>query len=345
MRIDLITTRDSSVLDVIGNLHELKTCYAGETHLIVVKLRISKVRKGGSHVRESSTSDEIMADLEKDLGGAITTYLTVRLTYNHSGFLNYNSAAINYEGSISSHTTKLQTEASALIKRHNLQSAWSPRASREMNGPLDANPLVRIIEMHLPTDKAREAIRRLADDRVPIPMARRFFHGSDGAEGSSEDTVKVSVESNIAARIEPTPVLQTQTNSLALTNLSTASSPPRPHPSVYRGEECEIDPARKIWAQMRRQSRGKYSYRTSIMSDSNFLDDSDECSPSHLISADIVGNERKMIKDTALRNKRSVGTDTLKSFAPSVAKAKTGGMVAGVGLGVGRSWWVGGNWW
>ena len=73
MRVDLITTRDSSVLEVMGNLHESKIVYAGETHLILAKLRIAKVTKATSHIRESSTSDKIMADLENHLGGAVTT--------------------------------------------------------------------------------------------------------------------------------------------------------------------------------------------------------------------------------------------------------------------------------
>jgi hypothetical protein len=93
---------------VVGNLHESKTIYAGETHLIPAKLRIAKVNKATSHIRESSTSDEIMADLENHLGDAITVYLTVRLTYKHSGFLNYKRTTMDWGGGVSSHTTKLQ---------------------------------------------------------------------------------------------------------------------------------------------------------------------------------------------------------------------------------------------
>jgi hypothetical protein len=44
-----------------------------------------------------------------------------------------------------------------------------------------------------------------------------------------------------------------------------------------------------------------------------------------------------------LRNKRSVGADTLRSIAPSVSRAK-GGSVAG-SLGLGRNWGWGGSWW
>ena len=345
MCVDLITTRDSSVLEVIGNLHESKIVYAGETHLILAKLRIAKVTKATSHIRESSTSDKIMADLENHLGGAVTSYLTVRLTYKHSGFLNYKRTAIDWEGGMSAHTTRLQTQASAFIKRHNSKSAWSPRTSREMNGPLEVNPLIKLIEMHLPADKARYAIRRLADERVTIPMARRLLNSSGADGGSSEDTVKLSIGRNIAARIDSAvsiSALQPQSNVLPSIDLDIQ---PLAVPSVSKAAKSppETDPARRIWTEMRKNSRGYRNYRNSI-SDGHYSNDSDDCNPSRLSSSDIVDEERKKIKDIALRNKRSVGADTLKSFAPSVRKTKAG-TIGGLGLGVGRSWWVGGNWW
>jgi hypothetical protein len=329
MRIDLVTTRDSSVLEVVGNLHEPKIIYAGETHLILAKLRIAKATKASSHIRESSTSDEIMADLENHLGGAVTSYLTVRLTYKHSGFLNYNPTSIDWEGGMSSHMTKLQTEASAFIKRHNLQSAWSPRTSRELNGPLEVNPLIKLIEMHFPIDKARGAIRKLAEV----------------TGGSSEDTVRASGGSSIASRIGSAvtmSVLQPQGNAQSKKVSDTQSLAP-PVSKIIKAT-AEIDPARKIWTEMRRNSRGYRHPRGSISADHYMSNDSDDFSPSRLSSADTVDNERRKIKDMALRNKRSVGADTLKSFAPSVGKVK-GGTVSGLGLGVGRSWWGGGNWW
>jgi hypothetical protein len=317
----------------------------GETHLILAKLRLGKVTKASSHVRESSTSDEIMADLENHLGGAITSYLTVQLTYKHSGFLNYKPTTIDWEGGMSSQMTKLQTEASAFIKRHNLQSAWSPRTSREVNGPLEVNPLIKLIEMHFPVNRARDAIRRLADDRIPIPMARRKLNGSDADGGSSEETVRANTGSSVAARVGSVAsmsVLQPQSNIKSSKDSDTQFLAPPISKAMMA--DTEIDPARKIWTEMRRNSRGYRHPRGSASADHYTSYDLDDCSPSRLSSADSVDGERRKIKELALRNKRSVGADTLKSFAPSVGKAK-GGTIGGLGLGVGRSWWVGGNWW
>ena len=343
MRIDLITTRDSSVLEVIGNLHESKTVYAGETHLILSKLRIAKVTKAASHIQKSSTSEDIMADLESHLCGAITSYLTVRLTYKHSGFLNFKTTVNDWEGAMSSHSTRLQTEASAAIKRLNLESAWSPRTSGEMNGPVEVNPLIKLIEMHLPTDKARDAIRKLANDRTPIPVARRL-NGTDNSGASIEATVNAHTGGNVAARIDSAvtmSLLRPQFDTLTPNDPDTL---PLTTP-VSRSLRCksEVDPARKIWTEMRKNSRGYRHYRNSI-SEGHYSNDSDDCSPSRLSSADTVDEERQKIMNIALKNKRSVGADTLKSFAPSVGKVR-GGTIGALGLGAGRSWWVGGSWW
>jgi hypothetical protein len=349
MRIDLVTTRDSSVLQVIGNLHETKMLYAGETHLILAKLRISKVTKVSSHIRESSTSDEIMADLESHLGGAVTSYLTVRLSYKHSGFLQFTPTSTDWEGGISSHVTKLQTEASACIKRHDLHSAWSPRTSREVHGTLETNPLIQLIETHFHVDKARDAVRRLANDRIPIPFARRMLNGSEKTGGSSEDTVRASsTASNISARIASAAsasLIQPQSN-IESSDISERRSLAPPLSKVIKPKaNSEIDPARQIWTEMRRNSRGFRHPRGSVSADHYVSSDLDDCSPSRLSSADAVDDERRKIKDFALRNKRSVGADTLKSFAPSSMGKAKGGTLGGIGLGAGRSWWVGSNWW
>lgn len=349
MRIDLVTTRDSSLLEFIGSLHESKVLCAGETHLILAKLRISKVTKASSHIRESSTSDEIMADLENHLGGAVTSYLTVRLSYRHTGFLEYSPTSIDWEGGMSSHVTKMQTEASACIKRHDLQSAWSPRSSREVHGSLETNPLIPLIETHFQVDRARDAIRRLANDRVPIPFARRMLNGSEAAGGSSEDTVRASsTASSVSARIASaasSTLVQPQRNVDLSEHSEQRPLAPPLSKMIKAKANSDIDPARQIWTEMRRNSRGYRHPRGSVSADHYISSDLDDCSPSRLSSADAIDDERRKIKDIALRNQRSVGADTLKSFAPSSLGKGKGSTMGGLGLGVGRSWWVGSNWW
>jgi hypothetical protein len=65
-----------------------------------------------------------------------------------------------------------------------------------------------------------------------------------------------------------------------------------------------------------------------------------------------IERERSRIMEIALRNKRSVGTETLRSIAPSVVQmgASTVGNgkrngFGGLGVGLGRTWGWGPPWW
>ncbi|KAK0129286.1 hypothetical protein ONS95_015016 [Cadophora gregata] len=361
MRIDLHPGQGCIVSEIIGDLHKSKTIRAGETQLILAKIRFSKFIPP-SHLRESS-SDGLIAQLENDLGDTLTPYLTVRLTYKHSGFPNIKKPGVIQDG-MSMHITRLQTEATGVIKRHNPLSAWSPRTSQTIHSPLEVNPLIHLVETYLPSVQAREVIKKLAGERTPIPIAKRFEH----IGGSSEETVK-PVPTSLAARISSTlssPLVQ-------IASARGVMSPPRttgsPSPfarfgstrSTQLGSVEDMDPARRIWTEMRRHSRsGNRSRhpRGSISADHYFsVDDSPNNRISSInttVSSFSAGKgggelcevkeERGRIMDMALKNKRSVGQETLKSIVPSVGRQK-GGALSSLGLGAGRTWGWNANWW
>ncbi|KAH7312914.1 hypothetical protein BKA65DRAFT_148923 [Rhexocercosporidium sp. MPI-PUGE-AT-0058] len=359
MRIDLHPGQGCIVSEIIGDLHKSKIVRAGETQLILAKVRFSKFI-ASANLRESS-SDGLIAQLENDLGDTLTPYLTVRLTYKHSAFPNIKNPALISDG-MSMHVTRLQTEATGVIKRHNPLSAWSPRTSQTIHSPLEVNPLFNLVETYLPLEHAREVIRKLAGERAPIPLAKRFENGC----GSSEETVK-PVPSNLAARIGSalsSPLVQTKPARGVMSPPHRTGSPSpfarfgTTKPVQVDGLE-EMDPARRIWTEMRRTSRGgnrPRHPRGSISADHYFnVDDGSNriSSINTTVSAFSAGNsgnladikeERGRILDMALKNKRSVGQETLKSIVPSVGRQK-GGALSSLGLGVGRTWGWNGNWW
>ncbi|PBP27187.1 hypothetical protein BUE80_DR001829 [Diplocarpon rosae] len=363
MRIDLHPGQGCMVSEIVGDLHKTKIISAGETQLILAKIRFNKFVPP-THIRESS-SDGLIAQLENDLGDTLTPYLTVRLTYKHSAFPNIKSPATIANG-MSMHITRIQTEATAVIKRHNPLSAWSPRTSQTINSPVEVNPLIELVETYLPSERAREVIRKLANERTPIPLAKRFEH----AHGASEDTV-TAPHASMATRLGAS-------ESVASSSVADPASargvmdPPSTSgpfarlgsPSSHHGPlSDEMDPARQVWAEMRRASRGggpARHPRGSISADHYFSVD-DGCSPSQLSSSldspsaflagtgegiELINEERSRIMDMALRNKRSVGQESLQSIVPSVGRQKLkGGALSGLGLGVGRTWGWNGNWW
>jgi hypothetical protein len=366
IEIELYPGRGCQLDGIIGSLHRVPTIGVHETHLVLAKVLLSKVT-APRHAREVSSAD-LISQLETHLGDTMNSYLTVRVAYQHSGFPSHRSPSGVAEG-LSSHITRLQTEAIAVIRRHDSQSAWSPRTSQAMANPLASNPLISLIETHLPPDRARETLKRLANERAPISMARRL---QQHLPGSSEDTVKPAtscfagtIDSALATRLVSPPS--------ATVNAATLSGPfarlPQAHLSRERASS-EVDPARKIWTEMRRNSRGGRSrhHRTSISAD-HYYSLEEETSPSRLSSgnnsvstissglggkrkAGDIAEERSRIMEVALRNKRSVGAETLRSMAPSVVQMSTstvgkgkGATFGGLGVGLGRTWGWGPPWW
>jgi hypothetical protein len=337
MRIDLLPGRDCMISEIFGSLRDLKTLGPMETYLALIKVRLNPVATPLDNPKRVSASDELLADLESDLSAILTPYLSVRITYKHSGFPDKLPTPLGAETGISAISTRLQSEATAVIQRTNLQSQWSPRTSGAVNGPSNINPLIKLIETHFPTDKARNAVRRLANDTVRIPLARRFNNASEPV-GSSEETMRPNRASSLAARLDPT----TPVN-LAATSIDGAAD--SPEDQIEGHAKASQDPARKIWNQIRRTSRSSKHSRSST-SNTVRTDDLDD-SPKRSNSDAAVDDERTRIKQTALRNKRSLGADSLRSMAPSITSthSRGGGSSTGVGLSMSSRWGWGGSWW
>ncbi|CZT43501.1 uncharacterized protein RSE6_03550 [Rhynchosporium secalis] len=362
MRIDLHPGQGCLVSEIIGDLHNSKTIRAGETQLILAKVRFSKFVPH-THLRESS-SDGLIAQLENDLGDTLTTYLTVRLTYKHSAFASIKRPAAVSDG-MSMHITRIQTEATGSIKRHNPLSAWSPRSSQTLCSPAQISPLINLVETFLPSELALEVIRKLAGERTPISLAKRF----ETIHGSSEETVKPASSDHVAplGPVVPSPLVQTASARGVMAPPHRTGSPSpfarfNTSRSIKASSIEEMDPARRIWTEMRRHSRGNSISRSrhprgSISADHYYnVDESPNRTSSinttvSAFSMDKCGDlsdikeERGRIMDIALKNKRSVGQETLKSIVPSVGRQKGGGALSSLGLGVGRTWGWNGNWW
>ncbi|ESZ99602.1 hypothetical protein SBOR_0013 [Sclerotinia borealis F-4128] len=382
---------DCIIVDQPEDTFQAKTIRVSETHLMLVKIRLNEVKVSVSHTKEKS-SDELIENLNDILGDITTQYLTVKLNYRHSAFLNLRQQADEGDFRLLPQHTLLETKATATIKRHNPASAWSPRSSGALNSAVGVSALAKIIEKHFSAEKSREALQRLAGDRTMISYPRRTY-------GHSSDKENRKTTASPLAYIDPANGLLSHSFSMtAISNFNSRGSPvPKRQLSPYDHPldlvDGEMDPARKIWSQMRRTSRPARKHPRASISDGNYFDaDQDElfdCTPRyggslrvpHLslfeppdaftpFSPDtsqemtprakqnrlsrgkstgtITDDNRHHLKELALRNKRSVGQETLRSMVPSTHSGKgfananrqgggVMGAVAGVGL-VGRNW-------
>ncbi|RDL35822.1 uncharacterized protein BP5553_06434 [Venustampulla echinocandica] len=368
MRIDLLPAHNCFITELIGDLDDSSIFQANQTRLILARISLGECDFFPNLT--SPFSEELLSDLEKHLGDTLTTYLTIRLTYKHSGFPD-NESPVSFCGGGALHTTQLQTDATAVIRRHDLESVWSPQILQSINGRPVSNPLTAIVEKCLPTDQARQIIRRLAYEQRPFQLHQRMGGISSFSKGSGYQVAKSAATTADSAVYSPLVIgpalpMDSDVQSQMVEQLEDPFIQFPPPPKI-RGHS--VDPARKIWREMRQTSRGRcynegwsgftcdhYSAEEDLTPTRKSSSDAtsstlDTTGSGKAMSAirqkmDDVDDDRGRILEMALRNKRSVGTDTLRSIAPSVRRGTTGTVSGlGLGLGIGRTWGWGPSWW
>jgi hypothetical protein len=233
-------------------------------------------------------SDGLIADLEYQLGDVRTEYLKVHLSYCHSGFPAYSSASL-LDG-ISACQTRLETVASGVIKRHTPASAWSPYP---IPSPV-SNTLFAIIASHWGPIRANEIMLRIITSRsTPRKVATSRQHAT-----GSEETVR------LPERTATAPPLRVPRRQASLS---------KPLPGQ------DDDPARKIWTQIRRtSSNNRPGYVVSRVNRvPASVTDSSLPKAGKASSRKGVDRQREIIREMAIQNQRSLGTESLRSLVPS----------------------------
>ncbi|OAR02431.1 hypothetical protein LLEC1_03695 [Akanthomyces lecanii] len=99
-----------------------------EHHLVLIlaQIRINpkSVARYANRAHRRHKSDELIADLENQLGDSQMAYMKVKVTYSHSAFSDYFGHEILV--GVAQRCTRLETTAVGALKRHNIRSAWSP---------------------------------------------------------------------------------------------------------------------------------------------------------------------------------------------------------------------------
>ncbi|KAK1641002.1 hypothetical protein BDP81DRAFT_390319 [Colletotrichum phormii] len=131
MDIQVVPLGNSCVLDTIRDDPIQTTLGNGEKVLLLAQVHIksSHSTKQPGHVRHRS--DDLIDDLEYQLGDSNLEYIRVSVKYNHSAFFCQSRPDIidnMIEGG-----TKLETFATAVIKQHDHRSPWSPNIAPTYN--------------------------------------------------------------------------------------------------------------------------------------------------------------------------------------------------------------------
>lgn len=146
------------------------TLFAGSSILLLVqvvlqpRVALSSLRQ---HKHTRQMSEELMEDLQLQLGDSIMDYLSIQVSYSHSAFPFQRGAAGATEVSILQ--TRLVTAAEATIKLHNVLSPWSPHPIPARDG------LLSVVESHWGSQKASEIMQQILVQRpISTPKLKKI---------------------------------------------------------------------------------------------------------------------------------------------------------------------------
>ncbi|KAI8633322.1 hypothetical protein F5Y19DRAFT_462383 [Xylariaceae sp. FL1651] len=299
LQIKVLPASESTITDVIH--YDGKRCLSlGSSLLVLAKVHVDTRRLWQADAPKAKKSKELMVDLERQLESANVEYLRVRLRYRHSGFSGPSNFAL-VDG-IKGFQTQLETTATLAIEQQVLNPPWSlPRANTSQS------LLFGIVASHWGPLRANEVLHQ------------ETFHQTSSR--ATADVSYISIDGNKVPQHGLTP------NSRG--ELCASAHVPQGPDSQRLSPDQEEDPARKIWTEMRRKSsRNRPALRTSKADGlPKVLTISQKASNSagSINSKSDVERRREVIRDIALRNKRSIGADSLKSLVPSMMGLDIGG--------------------
>ncbi|RYO81987.1 hypothetical protein DL766_007251 [Monosporascus sp. MC13-8B] len=295
IKIDVLPTAHSSVTDIIDD-----DTRPGSSLLILAYVEVDASKPPLASGKRKNEPDDLIADLEFQLGSVKTEYIQVCLRYCHSGFPMLED--VSTTSGISSRQSRLETAAVGVVKRHSTTSIWSPRPTPP------SNALFPIIASHWSPGRAHDVMNKIMPRRSGpqmIPKSNsRSMTNVRGSENSPQTPVRTG--KGVPVRVPQ------RKASLGQQQQSTPDD--------------AMDPARKIWTEMRRQTSDRATASLPASKARRLPTLSTELEPGPraemplLYSQGEVERRRQQIRDVALRNKRSIGADSLRSLVPSLAE-------------------------
>ncbi|KAK4251524.1 hypothetical protein C7999DRAFT_27941 [Corynascus novoguineensis] len=168
--VELLPAGESTIVEVLDDKACLKVLHPDSRVLFVAHIRLGPLahHRPRTHVRQNS--DDLIEDLEHELGGTVTEYLRVCVTYRHSEFpqkrkqTTERRSCTPFDDGVSNVQTTIRTTLTASIRRHNSASPWSPPPFTPR-----PNPLFEAIASHWGVDNAHAVMQRVVRSRFVLP--------------------------------------------------------------------------------------------------------------------------------------------------------------------------------
>ncbi|KAI6382388.1 hypothetical protein MCOR25_000686 [Pyricularia grisea] len=349
INLEVFAVDGSSLMEVLMDRTAPTTLAPGDKILALAHVELHPAQRpdftdfpGQEHGRRHD-SEELIRDLELQLGSTRAEFLRVRLTYRHSGFpqqqpqqqrqdVRGGDSLMSSTTTTTANTHKIETQVVAAIERRSSTSPWSPSPASM------PNPLIQIVASCWGVAAARDVMDRTSVGRQSQASGR-------SCRSPAESSVGRRPLSSIQANVVPTVPVRRASLRKARTDSMADSGSER--------ERGTPDPAHSIWSQMRRASSTKEApgpkpFSTPTAS----LRGRAPKNPNGIVASRLEGLQqrqkesknsqgstteppnpwrkrdpdarRESLRETALRNRRSLGVDTLRSLVPSECSSNNG---------------------
>lgn len=158
LTVEVHSANEADIVEVIQEQSWPTTIYAGTSILLVVHLRLDSTDRGGwGHSR--CRSEELMEELELQLGDIQTRLMSIKISYLHSAFPKIDDAHLAEDG-LCHLESRLETTATAALVRNSSDSVWSSRTRASQNS------LFPLMVQHWGDEKAIDVQRRISDAQM-----------------------------------------------------------------------------------------------------------------------------------------------------------------------------------
>ncbi|KAH7328197.1 hypothetical protein B0I35DRAFT_472940 [Stachybotrys elegans] len=136
LNVRILPTARASIVQVFHEEQFPTTIHAGSSILLLVHAMLDSREVA----RRRQHSEELIEDLELQLGESRVEYMDIYITYSHSAFPEHKTPEVN--NGICSLQSRMETTATASLKICDTFSPWSPQPASA------SNPLWQLLERH-----------------------------------------------------------------------------------------------------------------------------------------------------------------------------------------------------
>ncbi|KAG5954081.1 hypothetical protein E4U57_004881 [Claviceps arundinis] len=154
------STQDATVVEVIQEQSWPTTIYAGTSVLLIVHLQLNVADKQGAWGHSRCRSEELMDELELQLGDVQNQLMSVKISYLHSAFPKIDNPCSTEDG-LCHLESRMETTATAALVRNCGGSVWASRNRASLQ-----SSLFPLMVQHWGDEKALEVQRRISDSQL-----------------------------------------------------------------------------------------------------------------------------------------------------------------------------------